>query len=265
MGPPQRDDRNAQLMVVEGMVARGVDGIVLAPLDGMALRGPVEVAYRNKIPVVIIDSDLHSPRVKSFIATNNYLGGKMAADHLAQLLGGRGKVALLRGVEGSASTDNRERGFLDQLKKYPGITVVSSNQHGGGTADSCLKAAENVLAPFKKDDALELNGIFCPNESTTLGMLRALQASRLTGKVKFLGFDSGAQLNRALGKGEIDGLVVQDPVRMGYLGVQAVVAVIDGKAVTAKVDVPAVIVTGDTMNQPAQKALLEPDLSILLE
>lgn len=261
-GPIRRDDRSSQCDVVESMIVRKVSGIVLAPVDDMALRGPVEDAYRNKIPVVIIDSDLKSDKYVSFIATNNYQSGHMGGTKLAELIQGRGKVVMLRGVEGNASTDNRERGFLEAVKKFPQIKVVSENQHGGGTSESAYKASENLLAPFRtRDRGLSIDGIFCPNESTTFGMLRALQDGGLAGKVRFVGFDSSTKLNFALSKGEIDGLVVQSPFKMGYLGVKALVDHLRGKEVLPKVDSGATLITRDSMNRPDMHELLEPDLS----
>ena len=123
-GPLKEDDRESQIKVMEGFTTRGVDGIVLAPLDDAALRRPVRDAVRNGIPVVIIDSGLKSEDYVSFVATDNYIGGRKAAEHLAKLLGGKGKVVMLRYLEGSASTMNREQGFLDVLKeKYPNIDI----------------------------------------------------------------------------------------------------------------------------------------------
>lgn len=263
-GPIRRDDRSAQIDVVENMIVRNVDGIVIAPLDNMALRGPVENAFRSRIPVVVIDSDLHSKRQISFIATNNYQGGVMGGDYLAKLVNYKGKVAMLRGVEGSASTDHRERGFLDAIKKYPNIQVVSSNQHSGATSESAYRASENILAPFKTHDGkVSLDGIFCSNESSTFGMMRALQDSALAGKIRFVGFDQSDKLNKALGRGHIDALVVQDPVTMGYLGIKAVVDHLQGKPVTKQIDVPATLATTQNMRQPEIHKLLYPDLSWL--
>lgn len=262
-GPMKHGDRSAQFDVLQSMVARGVSGIVLAPIDDHALCGPVEDAYRWKIPVVTIDSYLNSRRVVSSIATDNYKGGVLGGEHLAALLQGRGRVALMRGVEGCSSNDNRERGFLDAMKKYPGIQVVSCNQRSGPTTETAFKSAENLLTSLRSGESLNLEGIFCPNELTTFGMLRALQESGLTKKVKFVGFDSGADLNAALARGEIQALVVQDPVAMGYQGVYAIVATLNGKPPTARVDVPATVITTDNMTQPRNRQLLDPDLSIL--
>jgi ribose transport system substrate-binding protein len=147
-GPLKEDDREEQIKVVEGFVTRGVSGIVLAPLDDAALRVPVKNAVNSGIPVVIIDSGLKSEDYVSFVATDNYLGGKKGGQCLAEILGGKGKVILLRYQEGSASTMNREQGFLDVLKeKYPDIEVVSSSQYGGATTESAYIASENLLSP----------------------------------------------------------------------------------------------------------------------
>jgi len=260
-GPLKEDDRESQIRVVEDFITRGVSGIVLAPLDDVALRMPVKDAVNNGIEVVIIDSGLKSEDYVSFVATDNYLGGRKGGEHLAGILGGKGKVIMLRYHEGSASTKNREQGFLDVLKeKYPQIEVVSSNQYGGATTESAYKASENLLAPLRTGDGgLTIDGIFCPNESTTFAMLRALQDSGLAGKVKYVGFDSSERLVQGLFKGEIHGLVLQDPLNMGYLGVKTIVAHLEGEKVDKRIDTGSVVATVENMNEAAIKNLLEPN------
>ena len=260
-GPLKEDDREAQIAVVEHMIQRGVQGIVLAPLDNMALRVPVTTAANSGIPVVIIDSGLTSKDFVSFVATDNYQGGRIAGNHLAELLGGRGNVIMLRYAEGSASTMKREQGFLDAIQQHAGIKVVSSNQHGGATTETAYRASENVLAPLKRDGRLTVQGIFCPNESTTFGMLRALIDSGLAGTVRFVGFDSSAKLVAGLKNGHIDGLVLQNPFRMGYLGVKTMVAHLNGREVAARVDTGVQLVTLNNMNEPAVKEVFSPDLT----
>jgi len=176
-------------------------------------------------------------------------------------LDGKGKVIMLRYQEGSASTMNREQGFLDVLKeKYPQIEVVSANQYGGATTESAYQASENILAPLRTPDGgLTIDGIFCPNESTAFGMLRALQDSGLAGKVKYVGFDSSDRLVEALANGQIHGLVLQDPINMGYLGVKTIVAHLQGQKVDKKIDTGSAVATPENMNDPDIKRLLEPD------
>src|SRR5712691_5569759 len=145
-GPLREDDREQQIQVVEGFSSQGVNGIVLAPLDNRALVRPVEEAKRAGVPTVIIDSALESDSMVSFVATDNRTGGKLAADRMGELLAGKGKVLLLRYQEGSASTQDREDGFIGELKqKYPNIEVISSDQYAGATLDTAKRASENLL------------------------------------------------------------------------------------------------------------------------
>jgi ribose transport system substrate-binding protein len=260
-GPLKEDDRDAQISVVEDFVSRGVQGIVLAPLDDTALRPAVRNAVNAGIPVVIFDSDLKGGEYASFVATDNFKGGQLAGERVAKLLGGKGKVVMLRYAEGSASTTNREKGFLDAIAKHPDIQVVSQNQYGGATTESAQKASENMLAPLKgADGKLTIDAIFTPNESTTFGMLRCLQDAGLAGKVRFVGFDSSAKLVESLRKGEIDGLVLQNPFNMGYTGVKTLAAHLKGEKVEKRIDTGAALATKENMEEPAMKELLLPDL-----
>jgi len=260
-GPLKEDDRESQIRVMEDFVTLGVSGIVLAPLDDVALRMSVKEAVNNGIPVVIIDSGLKSEDYTSFVATDNYIGGRKGGERLAEILGGKGKVIMLRYQEGSASTMNREQGFLDVLKeKYPEIEVVSSNQYGGATTESAYIASENLLAPLRTPDGgLTIDGIFCPNESTAFAMLRALEDSGLAGKVKYVGFDSSDRLVQGLQKEYIQGLVLQDPINMGYLGVKTIMAHLRGDKVDKRIDTGSAVATPENMDDPKMKNLLEPD------
>lgn len=260
-GPQREDDREQQISVVDNFISMKVNGIVLAPLDDSALRTPVESAANAGIPVVIFDSDLKSDKYVSFVATDNYKGGQLAGKRMAELLSGSGRVVVLRYQEGSASTMNREQGFLDAIKNYPDIQVVSDNQYGGATTETAYRASENLLAPLKGPGGkLTIDGIFTPNESTTFGMLRALQDAKLAGSVKFIGFDSSEKLVQALEADEIHGLVLQNPYKMGYEGVRTLVRYIRGESVEKKIDTGATLVTKENMAQPEVQQLLKPDL-----
>jgi ribose transport system substrate-binding protein len=164
--------------LIETAVASKVDGIVLAPLDAKTMVEPVEKAVARGIPVVIIDSALESNKTVAYVATDNYHGGALAGERLAEVLNGQGKIILLRYAIGSASTEEREQGFIDAIKKFPNITYLSDNQYAGATSDSAQKVAQNLVTRFRG----QVDGIFCPNESSTSGMLRALRdAGMLTG------------------------------------------------------------------------------------
>ena len=257
-GPLREDDREQQVQVVEGFLSQGVQGIVLAPLDDRALVRPVEEARRAGVPTVIIDSDLQTDSTVSFVATDNYKGGQMAADRLGSLLGGKGSVLLLRYAEGSASTAARERGFLEQLKaKYPGIRVVSADQYAGPTRETAKRASENLLNRF----GTGLQGIFTPNESSTIGMLLALQDIGLAGKVRFVGFDASAILLDAIKARQLDGIVVQNPMRMGYLGVKTMVDHLHGKPVERRIDTGVILVTGANIDSTATQDVIHPPIA----
>lgn len=259
-GPLKEDDLKSQIDIVESMVAQGVAGIVLAPLNDKALVGSVKAAMGAKIPVVIFDSALQGSSYVSFVATDNSGAGARAAEHLAKVLGGKGKVLVLRYQEGSASTAAREEGFLGALRKAPGgLTVVSDNQYGGATTETAFTASENLLAAQKAAEG-GVDGIFCPNESTTFGMLLALQKLGLTGRVKLVGFDASEKLVKGLSDGAIDALVVQDPFKMGELAVHALVDHLHGHPPQPRIDTGVRLVTKGDLEDPAVKELLHPDL-----
>lgn len=261
-GPLREDDREQQVRVVETFVARRVSGIVLAPLDSRALVGPVETAARGKIPVVVIDSGLDSKAQVSFVATDNREGGRIAARALGKLLNGQGRVMMLRYAVGSNSTEEREAGFLEVMQKdFPEIKLISTDQHAGATRDSAKRTAENLLNRFGR----QLDGIFASNESSASGMLLALRDTGLAGKVKFIAFDAGETLNAGLKAGDVHGLVVQDPLRMGYLGVKTMVAVLRGEKVEPVIDTGVGLVTKENMNEPRSMELLSPPLDRYLK
>lgn len=261
-GPLREDDRDAQVTEVEGFVSRGASGIVLAPLDDSALVGPVSNAMSRQIPVVIIDSGLKGDDYVSFVATDNRKGGRLGGEHLVTALGGKGKVVLLRHAEGHDSTNQREEGFLEAMRAAPGIEVVSSNQYGGVDVEEAYKRSEALLSRYKRPDgSLGIDGVFTPNESSTFAMLRVLQASGWAGRVRFVGFDASDNLVAALRKGEIEALVMQDPVRMGYLGVKTMVGHLRGQPVERRIDTGVHVATRANMDEPAMKELLQPDLS----
>ena len=261
-GPLREDDRDSQVSEVEGFISRGVSGIVLAPLDESALVAPVSEAMRRKIPVVVFDSGLKGEDYVSFVATDNVKGGRLAGARLAEVMGRKGKVVLLRYAEGHDSTGKREHGFLEELARHPEIEVVSSNQYGGADVEGFYKRAESLLSRYKKPDgSLGVDGLFCSNESGTFAMQRVLQDNGWAGKVRFVGFDASDNLIKGLSGGVLDGLVVQDPVGMGYLAVKTMVSHLRGEKVERWIETGVQVATPQNMDQPAMKELLKPDVS----
>ncbi len=259
-GPLKEDDLKGQVDVVQSFIAQRVSGIVLAPLNDKALVGSVNTAVEQKIPVVIFDSALAGGNIASFVATDNRAAGRLAGERMAQLLGDKGKVVLLRYQEGSASTHEREEGFLEAVRQHAGLELVSDNQYGGATTESAFAASERLLLS-KVAGSEASTGVFTPNESTTFGMLLALQKAKLAGKLKFVGFDASDKLVQAVRVGEIDALVLQNPFNMGYLSVKAMVSHLRGAAVEARTDTGAKLVDKANLDTPEIKELVKPDLA----
>jgi ribose transport system substrate-binding protein len=261
-GPLREDDRDQQIQVVENFMTRHVSSMVLAPLDDRALVKPVENAMKAGVPVVIMDSDLKTDKYVSFVATDNYKGGQLAGEEMGRQLSGKGNVILLRYAVGSASTEAREAGFLDALKKYPNIKLISSDQHAGATRELAYQVSQNLLNRFKH----EVNGIFCPCEPPTIAMTKALRELGLAGgKVKMIGFDSGSQSVTDMKNGDVQALVVQNPLLMGYLGVITAVKNLRGEKVERRIDTGVALITRENMDQPEMKELLAPPIEKYLK
>ena len=260
-GTESEGDRNGQVSIVENFVTQHVNGIVLAPLDRAALQTPVHEAATAKIPVVIIDSSLDGTDWTSFCATDNEKGGEIAGAQLAKLLGGKGHVLVLPYMQGSASTEAREKGFAEALAKFPGITILSSNQYGGPTSDSAYKTSQNLLTRY----GAQTDGVFASNESNTRGMMGALKDAKLLGKVKFVGFDASKDLIDALKANQIQGIVAQNPFRMGYIGIETMVSAVQGKPVQKTIDTGVALITPDNVNDKDLQDYLNPPIDQYLK
>ncbi|MEK6261558.1 MAG: substrate-binding domain-containing protein [Planctomycetota bacterium] len=256
-GPLLEHDRDGQISVVQDFVTKKVDGICLAPLDKQALIGPVHEAVEAGIPVIVFDSALQDEsKIVSYVATDNYKGGQLAGRQMGETLGGKGGVVMLRYYQGSESTEQREEGFLDTLKKdFPDIKVLSSDQYAGTTPEDSLAKATEVLNKFKD----EVNGIFAVCEPNAAGVLGALKETELGTKVKFIAFDPSEDLIRAMEAGTCHGIVLQDPVTMGYESIMALVKKIRGETIEKRIGTGEFLATPENMKTPEMDKLLSPE------
>ncbi|HUO36004.1 MAG TPA: substrate-binding domain-containing protein [Candidatus Acidoferrum sp.] len=254
--PLREDDRQEQSKIFEGVLRRGVHGVVLAPFDSTTMVALVEKAAAENIPTVIIDSALDSHKILSFIATDNLKAGALAADRMAEVLNGKGKVLLLRYQEGSASTEEREEGFRSRLRRFPQIEVIVSDQFAGATRVTAKTAAEAMITRY----AGQLAGVFTPNESSTAGTVMALAGLDMSSRVAHVGFDTSDLYLDMLQAKRIQGLVVQDPFRMGELAVKTLVDHLLGKSVSKHIDTGATMVTAANMDSPEIARLLQHSL-----
>ena len=260
VGPQKEDDRSQQIDLVKNQALQN-DAIVLAPLDAVALRDVTKEVAAKKA-VVIIDSSLADSDsfIASYVATDNREGGRIAARALAESIGNKGSVAVLRYAQGSASTEQREEGFLEEIKKFPDIKVASAEQYAGATASQAQDTATNLITRLAEGGGLSVQGIFTSNQTSTYGMLQALRGKNLAGKVKFVGFDCDATFIDALKKGEMQGSVLQDPLNMGYMGVKTAVAKLKGEKVEPVVDTGATLITPANLEDPKISALIKTQL-----
>lgn len=253
-GTSDEKDKEGQIKIVDTFIGEKVDGICLAPIDRDAFVPVVSRAKQRKIPTVIFDSGLSDlSEVVSYVATDNLSGGKLAGDHLAKAMGEEGGVILLRYQAGSESTEQREAGFLEALKKYPKITVLSESQRVDSDATAAMKISESLLR-----DNPNVAGVFTVCEPNNKGMLQALENEQMAGDVAFVAFDSDPRIVQGLKEKKIDGVVLQDPVRMGYLAVKTMVDHLEGKPVEDRVSTGETLATPKNMDEEKIQSLLAP-------
>lgn len=251
-GPAMETDYAGQVSIVEDMITQRVDGIVLAPSHGDTMVPKVEAAQKAGIPVTIFDSGISSNNYLSYVSTDNRAGGALAAKRMGEKLGGKGKVAILGVKKGSVSTDEREEGFRDTLKKeFPGITLIEPIFYGDANAAKSLAAAEDILTANA-----DLNGLFASNESSTVGAVQAIRQRNLAGKITLVGFDYTAKLGQDIKDGAIDSLVLQNPFKMGYEGVKTIVDKLAGKTPEKRIDTGVVLCTKENLETPEMQPLL---------
>jgi ribose transport system substrate-binding protein len=257
-GPPNETDIATEVQIVETMINRRVDAICLAPSDKTAFKVVVNRAVAAGIPVIIFDSGMESEAYRTFVATDNYLGGQMGAQRLGERLKGKGKIVMVKTVPGGASTTAREDGFRDGLKaKFPGIEILDE-RYGMASVATSLTVTENMLTAHP-----DITGIFCSNESGSLGASQALRGRNK--KPTLVGFDSSPSLIEALQAGWIDTLVIQDPFTMGETAVTSAAKAIRGEQTPKKVALPPRLVDLRNLHDPAIDAQLHPDLRKYLD
>jgi ribose transport system substrate-binding protein len=252
-GPPNETDIATEMQIVETMINRHVDAIALAPSDKSAFKIVVERAAQAKIPVIIYDSGIDTENYRTFVATDNYLGGEMGADRLGALLQGKGQIVMVKTVPGGASTTAREDGFRHELnEKFPDIKI-RDERFGMASIAQSLNVTENMLTAHP-----DLDGIFCSNESGSSGAAQALRGRH--SKIKLVGFDSSPMLLSLMKEGWINSLVIQDPFRMGETAFTQAVSALRGEKTEKKIFLPPHLLDMGNLHDPAIQAQLYPDL-----
>jgi ribose transport system substrate-binding protein len=259
-GPPAETEYSRQIQIIDSMVARHVDGLAIAATDKTAIAAPIERAAKAGILVTVFDSGVDTDKILTFIATNNYEAGQMAARKLAELIHGKGKVAMVMHAPGSGSTMDREKGFEDVIvKEFPNIQIVA-RQFGMSDRAKSRDAAENILSAHT-----DLDGVFASSEPSSVGAALAIKARNLADKVNLVAFDFTEGIIADLKLGVIDALVVQDPFKMGYEAVKSQVDALNGAKLPKRTDLSARVITAADLDKPDVKQLLFPDLDKYLK
>ncbi|MDQ6705342.1 MAG: substrate-binding domain-containing protein, partial [Acidobacteriota bacterium] len=254
--PNTETDFNGQLQIVDSMINQRVDAIALAPIDKTVMVSVVDRAAAQGIPMIIFDSPVDTQNFVSQVATDNYHAGQVAAQRMANILNGKGKIAIVAVQPGAASTMAREQGFEDEIKKNdPGIQILDK-RYGNADFAQSLAVSENMLTAFP-----DLSALFASNESSTVGAAQALKSRKSS--VKLVGFDSSPTLIEDLKSGLIDSLVVQDPFKMGYQSIMAAVTKLKGGTPQKIQNLPPLVVTRENLSDPAVQKQLNPDLKNL--
>lgn len=251
-GPAEETEFTRQIHIVESMISGRVDAILISPSEKTALVGVIERAMNEGIPVVVFDSAIDTQNYTCYIATDNHGAGGLAAGEVSRLTGGTGEVALLRHIPGSASTGDRERGFVEAVRaNHKGLKLIAEGYSMGDRARA-LRIAEDFLTAHPN-----LKAIFAPSEVSTIGAERALRARQLAGRVHLVGFDASPPLVTAVRDRVVSVLLIQDPFRIGWLGVKAVLDKLNGGAPPRLVEIPAQAVTAENVDSAAIRQIID--------
>jgi ribose transport system substrate-binding protein len=257
LGATAETDVAGEVSIMENAISAKPAAIVIAATNAAALAHPIEQATAAGIPVVVIDSDANTSKYVTFLATNNETGGQKAADELAACVKARtgkaaGNVAYLTALAGAQSLNDRDKGFVEQLKKYPDLKIVE-HRTGNNDPARALSDSEDVLTRHP-----DLVGLFADNEVEGDGAGAAITEKSLGPKLCAVAFDTSDQEVAFVRKGALDGLIVQNPFMMGYAGVWYGLAASRGVVFPHYVDSGVSVVTKTNIDSPAMAGLLDP-------
>lgn len=222
-----QNDSTTQQNQAQNAQSQGAKAVIINPVDSDAAAPAVASLLGAKVPVVSVDRSVTGEDVNAHIASDNVAGGAQAARELAKGLGGKGKVIILQGTPGAASTRDRGKGFKDEIKKYPGIKVVAEQTANFDRAEA-LNVTSNLMQ--SNPDAV---GLYAENDEMALGAVQAL-GSKAGKDVKVFGFDGTDDGLKAVRKGTMLGTIAQQPKVLGKKAVDAAYKLIKGQSVEKK-------------------------------
>ena len=244
-----------QIPVLDGVIARQPDAILIAPTDTTQLIDPLERASDQGIVVVTVDTFIDDGAYQngsgdgdfpiSYIASDNVAGGRMAASAMAEAMGGTGSVYVSNVRPGISTTDQREEGFKAEMsERFPDITVLDTqyNENDASTAASQFQA---VLAREP-----ELGGVFGANLFSALGAANGVESADKLGDVTVIAFDAPQSIVDQLKSGLVDMAIAQHPAEIGYYGVMTAYAQLTGQSVPPLIGTGFTVITADNVEEP---------------
>ena len=250
-GPEVDYQIEEQMNIFQEVLTKNPDAIVVAPLDARAITPYLQEAQALGIPVIGFDTGVDSPIVRTTVATDNYAAGALAADKMAEYIGGEGKVAVLVHDLTSKTGIDRSDGFVDTLTiNYPSIEVVAVQ----GTENDPSKASEAtkiLLAQYP-----DIKGLFGGNESSTIGIVDAVKELNKVGEITIIGFDAGKQNIEAVREGVVTGAVTQNPKAIGYIGVETGIRAYTGEVLPEFIDTGFAWYDKSNIDTPEMRELL---------
>ena len=250
-GPETEAMVDKQMDMLQTDLGKNPSAIVFAALDSKAAIPLLQQAKARKIPIIAFDSGVDSDIPVTTCATDNIAAAALAADKMAELIGGSGKVGLIVHDQTSRTGIDRGTGFVNRIKaKYPNIKIIGP-QYGGGDQ---LKSTDLAKAMIQSNP--DIKGFFGANEGSIIGVLNAVKELGLVGKIVVIGYDSGKQQIDAIRSGAEAGAITQDPIGIGYKAVEAAVKAIKGQAVSKSIDTGFHWYDKSNIDDPAISAVL---------
>jgi ribose transport system substrate-binding protein len=243
---PDEFDASLQTPVVNAVVAKKPDAILVAPTDTKAMIPPLTQAKAAGIKLVFVDTTTENGAelAESEIASDNLEGGREAARALARLTGEKGSVLVINVKPGISTTDARAKGFEEELKNFPNMKSVGVEYSNDKPEVAAAKATAALAAHP------DLAGIFGTNLFSAEGAATGLRSAGASQKVKIVGFDAGPKQVEDLEQGIVQALIAQKPADIGKAGVEQAIAALKGEPVQKQIGTGFVVVTKDNMNNP---------------
>lgn len=231
-----QDDAAKQLSSIEDLIMKRVDVLIINPVDGDAIISAIELANDYKIPVITVDRGANGGMVTTHIASDNVAGGQMAAEYIADQLGGKGKIVELQGLPGTSAARDRGQGFHKGLTGQSGIEVVASQPADFNRAKG-MTVMENMLQANR-----EINAVFGHNDSMVLGAIEAIEAAGRLDEIIVVGFDAIDDAVKAVEDGKLSATIAQMPSLMGEMAVETAQKILNNAQVDEFIPVPLKLV-----------------------